>query len=181
MAFHGALLAGVVATIAFARYHRLCVLRLLDFIVLLLPPGLFFGRLGNFINGELWGRPTNQAWGVMFPHADLLWRHPSQLYEMLGEGLLLGGCLYWLHRRIERHGYQPGLLSQFFLWGYALIRFMIEFYREPDYDIGTLSLGLTMGQWLCLAMMALSVFWVWVQKTTATSQATNLAKAADIT
>lgn len=156
MAFHGALIGGLLALKWQTRKLGLTTVEIMDFFAPLIPPGLLFGRLGNFINGELWGRATNQSWGVIFPMADQQPRHPSQLYEMVGEGLILWSILYYLSRK-KTH---PGFLSQAFLISYGLIRFLIEFYREPDYDMGYLShTNLTMGQLLCFVMIAFGLTW----------------------
>ena len=115
----------------------------------LLPLGLAFGRLGNFINGELWGRTTDVPWAVLFPNAGMLPRHPSQLYELLGEGIILFILLQLYKRRNPPAGNVAGL----FLLGYGTARFIIEFFREPDAHLGLLSLGMSMGQWLCIPMI----------------------------
>ncbi|MEC8461411.1 MAG: prolipoprotein diacylglyceryl transferase [Pseudomonadota bacterium] len=157
MSFHGGIIGGMVALLLYCRKHNLSTYKLMDFIGPLIPPGLFFGRLGNFINGELWGRPTGHDWGVIFPMVDQQPRHPSQLYEMIGEGMLL----FWLmsHHQSKAqsnpHTTNAGIV---FCYHYAWIRFLIEFMREPDYDIGYLgSFSLTMGQILSLAMLAVAI------------------------
>jgi phosphatidylglycerol:prolipoprotein diacylglycerol transferase len=115
------------------------------------PTGLAAGRVGNFINGELWGRVCSPdlPWGMVFRGAGDLPRHPSQVYQFLGEGLSLF-VLLWLYARKER---KQGQVSAFFLMGYGAFRFCAEFFREPDAFLGTLSLGLSMGQWLCVPML----------------------------
>ena len=158
MAFHGALVGGLIATALFATKHSISVIRLIDFTAPLLPPGLFLGRLGNFINGELWGRVTDVSWGMVFPHSDGLVRHPSQLYEMLGEGLLLF-LLMDLHRKrsTERHG----VLGAWFLIHYGWIRFFLEFFREPDGHLGFVLFDyFSMGQCLCLLMFIAGLGWL---------------------
>jgi phosphatidylglycerol:prolipoprotein diacylglycerol transferase len=121
-----------------------------DLIAPLVPFGLAFGRLGNFINGELWGRPTDLAWAMIFPQAgDMLARHPSQLYQLFGEGLCLGFVLWWYASKPRALGQISGL----FLLGYGIFRFLAEFAREPDSFLGLLSLGLSMGQWLSIPMV----------------------------
>ena len=112
--------------------------------------GLGAGRIGNFINGELWGRATDLPWAMIFPGVDSLPRHPSQLYEAFLEGLVLF-LILWLFSRKPR---PLGAVSGLFLMGYGVLRFVVEFTREPDYFLGYLKLGLTMGQWLSLPMIA---------------------------
>ena len=153
MSFHGGFLGVLVAMAWFARKHRLRWLQLTDFIAPLVPPGLAFGRLGNFINGELWGRPTSVPWAMIFPKVDNLPRHPSQLYEFALEGVLLFSLL-WLYARKPR---PVGAVSGLFLIGYGSLRFLVEFTREPDDFLGLLSLGMSMGQWLSLPMMIAGV------------------------
>jgi len=132
-----------------AHKRKLRWLQLTDFIAPLVPPGLAFGRLGNFINGELWGRPTDVPWAMVFPQADNLPRHPSQLYQFALEGLLLFALL-WLYARKPR---PVGAVSGLFLIGYGSFRFLAEFAREPDDFLGLLSFGMSMGQWLSLPMV----------------------------
>ena len=117
----------------------------------LVPLGLAAGRLGNFINGELWGRVTDVPWAMVFPQAGPEPRHPSQLYQFGLEGLLLFAVL-WIYTRRRR---PLGAASGLFLVGYGLCRFVAEFAREPDNFLGFLALGLTMGQWLSLPMIAI--------------------------
>jgi phosphatidylglycerol:prolipoprotein diacylglycerol transferase len=125
------------------------------------PTGLAAGRFGNFINGELWGRPTTLPWGMIFPYADALPRHPSQLYELAGEGILLFTIL-WLFALKPR---PLGAVSAVFLMGYGTLRFLVEFTREPDSFLGLLSLGLSMGQWLSLPMIVAGMLlYRWSQK-----------------
>ncbi len=149
MSFHGGFL-GVLLAMAWLAYQRnLRWLQLTDFIAPLVPPGLAFGRLGNFINGELWGRPTDLPWAMVFPQADNLPRHPSQLYQFALEGILLFALL-WLYARRPR---PVGAVSGLFLIGYGSMRFLAEFAREPDNFLGLLAFGMSMGQWLSLPMM----------------------------
>ncbi|MGE4504454.1 MAG: prolipoprotein diacylglyceryl transferase [Desulfovibrionaceae bacterium] len=152
MSFHGGLLGVLAASWLFARRRGLPFLAVGDFLAPLTPPGLFFGRLGNFVNAELWGRPTDQPWGMVFPtpSAGPLPRHPSQLYEAGLEGLLLFAVLWWYSRKPRPTGAVGGL----FLAGYGLCRFAVEFAREPDPQLGYLAWGwLTMGMVLCLPMV----------------------------
>lgn len=159
MSFHGGLVGVIVVLALFARKKGKSLLEIGDFIAPLVPLGLMTGRLGNFINGELWGRPTDLPWGMVFPHTgDGLARHPSQLYEMALEGAVLFLILWWLARKPR----PTGQLSAFFLIGYGMFRFLVEFTREPDAFLGVLSGGLTMGQWLSLPMIAAGVFIAWV-------------------
>ena len=148
MSFHGGFLGVLIAMMLFARRRKLSWLLITDFIAPLVPPGLAFGRLGNFINGELWGRPADAPWAMVFPGVDDLPRHPSQLYEFALEGLLLFALL-WLYARKPR---PIGMVSGLFLVGYGSFRFLVEYTREPDDFLGLLSLGMSMGQWLSLPM-----------------------------
>ncbi len=150
MSFHGGFLGVLAATALFARRHRINWLMLMDFIAPMVPPGLAFGRLGNFINGELWGRPTDLPWGMVFPKVDNLPRHPSQLYEFALEGVLLFAIL-WIYAKKPR---PTGAISGLFLIGYGSFRFIAEFARNPDDGIfGLMTFGVSMGQWLSLPMV----------------------------
>jgi len=154
MSFHGGFLGVLVAMALFAYQHKLHWLELMDFIAPLVPPGLGFGRLGNFINGELWGRPTDMPWGMVFPRVDNLPRHASQLYEFALEGVLLFALL-WLYARKPR---PTGAVSGLFLIGYGSFRFLAEFTRNPDDGIfGLMTFGISMGQWLSLPMVIAGV------------------------
>ena len=142
MSFHGGFL-GVLAAMAFvARRQRINWWDLMDFVAPLVPIGLGFGRLGNFINGELWGRVTDGPWGMVFRGAGDLPRHPSQLYEFALEGLVLLALLWWFSSKPRPRGQ----VSALFLIGYGAARFSVEFAREPDAFLGFLALGLSMGQ-----------------------------------
>ncbi len=161
MAFHGGLLGVIAATLIYCRRRSLEFWRVIDFVAPLVPIGLAAGRLGNFINGELWGRPTDVAWAVVFPQAgDALGRHPSQLYQFAGEGLLLF-IILWRYSAVPR---RPGQVAGMFLIGYGVLRFVAEFAREPDAFLGTVTLGLTMGQLLCLPMLAFGL-WLLLRRT----------------
>lgn len=153
MSFHGGFLGVLVAMALLARKHQLRWLQLTDFIAPLVPPGLAFGRLGNFINAELWGRPTDVPWAMVFPNVDRLPRHPSQLYEFALEGVLLFSML-WLYAARAR---PVGAVSGMFLIGYGSFRFIAEFGRDPDDFLGLLSQGLSMGQWLSLPMVIVGI------------------------
>ena len=155
MSFHGGFLGVILAMALFARSRKLPWLSVTDFIAPLVPLGLVAGRLGNFINGELWGRPTDLPWGMVFPQAaDGLARHPSQLYQFAGEGLLLF-AIVWLFALKPR---PVGAISAVFLIGYGVLRFLAEFTREPDSFLGLLRLGLSMGQWLSLPMIVTGIW-----------------------
>jgi phosphatidylglycerol:prolipoprotein diacylglycerol transferase len=148
MSFHGGFLGVILALAWFARRSQRHWFAVTDFLAPLAPIGLGAGRLGNFINGELWGRPTDVPWAMIFPTVDSQPRHPSQLYEFALEGVLLFAIL-WLFAMRPR---PLGAVSAVFLIAYGALRFLVEFTREPDAFLGTLALGLSMGQWLSLPM-----------------------------
>jgi phosphatidylglycerol:prolipoprotein diacylglycerol transferase len=150
MSFHGGLLGVLVALWLFARRRGRRWLDVTDFVAPLVPLGLAAGRAGNFINGELWGRVSSLPWAMVFPAAGPEPRHPSQLYQVALEGLLLFAVL-WLFSERRR---PVGAVSGLFLLGYGIGRFVVEYAREPDGFLGFLALGLTMGQWLSLPMIA---------------------------
>jgi len=150
MSFHGGLIGMLVSGYLFARKRKADFLDLADIGALAAPLGLMLGRIGNFINGELYGRVTSVPWGTVFPSGGPLPRHPSQLYEALFEGPILFIILWYLRTRLKT----PGELLVAFLWGYGIFRFTIEFFREPDPQLGFIIHWLTMGQLLCLAMIA---------------------------
>lgn len=161
MSFHGGLLGVLVALWLFAKRFDKRYLEVTDFIAPLVPIGLAAGRLGNFINGELWGRATNGAWGMVFPHVDAQARHPSQLYEMGLEGFALLGLLWWYSSKKR----PLGCVSAVFLMGYAVARFLVEFFRVPDAQLGYLAFGwLTMGQLLSLPMLIIGLLIFWVKR-----------------
>lgn len=183
MSFHGGLLGVLVAAAWWTRHHRLHFFDTMDFVAPLVPAGLGFGRLGNYIGGELWGKPTGGDWGVVFPssleaeyaalpaeqlqalHAsgalDAFARHPSQLYQAALEGLVLGLVL-WVYSRKPRPRYA---VSGLFALGYGLFRFAVEFVREPDAHLGYLAFDwLTMGQLLSLPLVALGLFLLWLSR-----------------
>lgn len=159
MSFHGGMLGIIVAFYLFAYHHKLPYLRVMDYVAATAPIGLFFGRIANFINAELYGRVTNSSWGMIFPHSDGLPRHPSQLYEATFEGLVLFVLIYLCITRARALRYY-GMVSGIFLLGYGLARFFIEFVREPDAQLGFVLGGFSMGQLLCLPMMAVGLFLV---------------------
>ncbi|MBY0370544.1 prolipoprotein diacylglyceryl transferase [bacterium] len=153
LSFHGGLLGVIVAAVIFSHTKKIPFWNLADAMALCCPPGLAMGRLGNFINAELYGRVTNVPWAMVFPHAGAEPRHPSQLYELFLEGILLCAVLWFLKSRVRR----DGVLAMVFLFGYTLARFIVEFFRQPDSHIGFLLFGLSMGQWLSVVMLVASV------------------------
>ena len=169
MSFHGGMLGVILAMVGFARSRNRPWLQVTDLIAPCVPTGLASGRIGNFINGELWGRPADAAlpWAMVFPQSGTdVPRHPSQLYQFALEGLLLFALL-WLYARRPR---ATGQVSGLFLLGYGIFRFAAEYFREPDAFLGTLALGLSMGQWLCVPMMAAgALMWLWASRQTGPS------------
>lgn len=149
MSFHGGLLGVLTVFVLFCMRHHYPFLMVSDLAVAAVPIGLGFGRIGNFINGELWGRTTDLPWGMVFPGAGPLPRHPSQLYEAFLEGLVLLAIIYLLHRFQTRRG----VPTFSFLLGYGCFRFLVEFVRQPDAQLGFLWGGATMGQLLSLPMV----------------------------
>lgn len=170
MSFHGGMLGVLAAMAFFARRSGRTFFEVTDLIAPCVPTGLASGRVGNFINGELWGRAADPGlpWAMVFPQSGVdTPRHPSQIYQFLLEGLLLFALLWWYARRpaayVGRHG-QPvwGKVSGAFLFGYGLLRFAAEYFREPDAFLGLLALNLSMGQWLCVPMIvAGGMIWIW--------------------
>jgi len=155
MSFHGGFVGCVLAVVGFARWRKLAILPLGDLTCACGTIGLFLGRLANFINAELWGRPTDVPWAMVFPGGGPLPRHPSQLYEATLEGLVLGGVL-WLMMRLGALR-RPGLVTGSFALGYGLARIACEFFREPDPQLGFLWGGLTMGMLLSVPLMLAGV------------------------
>ena len=153
MSFHGGFLGVVLALAWFARTRRQNWLAITDFIAPLVPLGLGAGRVGNFINAELWGRAAEVPWAMVFPNVDRVPRHPSQLYEFALEGVALFALLWWYSARPRARG----AVSALFLIGYGVFRFTVEFTREPDSFLGLLALGLSMGQWLSVPMVIAGV------------------------
>lgn len=188
MSFHGGLVGVCIAAWWWARKHRLHFMDVADFVAPLVPPGLGFGRLGNFINGELWGKYTDGHWGVIFPHAeapllrlapeqlqalhasgalDRYARHPSPLYQALLEGLVMFVALWWFSSRPRPRYAVAGLFALL----YGSFRFLVEFVRVPDAQLGYLAFGwLTMGQLLSLPLVALGLFWLWKSRSAPTLQ-----------
>jgi len=158
LSFHGGLLGGILSAVLFCKKKKIPFWNFTDAMSLATPSGLAMGRIGNFINGELYGRVTQAPWGVIFKEGGPLPRHPSQLYELVLEGILLGAVLWLLKNKLTR----DGQLSFLFLVGYSLSRFVVEFFREPDAQLGYLLLGLSMGQLLSLAMLLISLLGAFV-------------------
>ncbi len=162
MSFHGGMLGVIVAMLWFGRSRGRPMLQVADFVAPCVPTGLAAGRVGNFINGELWGRVASPdlPWGMVFRGAGELPRHPSQVYQFLLEGMLLF-VLLWLFARKPR---KQGEVAAAFLLGYGMFRFVAEFFREPDAHLGLLSLGMSLGQWLCLPMILGGAgLWLWAR------------------
>lgn len=157
MSFHGGLAGVLIAYLFYAKKYGLRWLTVMDYLAAATPIGLFLGRLANFINGELYGRVTTAPWGMVFPHGGPEPRHPSQLYEAGLEGLVLFFILFGFAtctNALQKRGFIGGL----FLAGYGMARFTVECFREPDAQVGFLAFGLTMGQLLCLPMIAFGLF-----------------------
>ena len=163
MSFHGGLVGVILSQLWYAHSRAKPFWQVMDFIAPCVPLGLGAGRIGNFINGELWGRAADPAlpWAMVFPQSGTsVGRHPSQLYELLLEGVLLFIVL-WLYARKRR---KPAQVSAVFLVGYGVARFAAEYFREPDAHLGILALKMSMGQWLCIPMILGGVLlWVWAQ------------------
>ena len=153
LSFHGAIAGIILACYLFSRWNKVHWLSTVDVISLIGAHGIFFGRLGNFINGELYGRRTDVWWGIIFPSGGPYPRHPSQLYEAALEGVLLSAILWFMLGRVRHYGY----LFCGFIFFYGLFRFFVEFFREPDSQLGYYFGWMSMGQILCLLMMLASV------------------------
>lgn len=159
MSFHGGLIGVTVAMVLFARHRGIRILALTDVVAAAVPIGLFLGRVANFVNGELFGRPTDVPWAIVFPAGGPEPRHPSQLYEAGLEGLVLF-VLLWVLAYRTRAFERPGLVTGVFLVGYGVSRVIVELYRTPDAQIGFLAWGTTMGQWLSVPLLALGLYLV---------------------
>jgi phosphatidylglycerol:prolipoprotein diacylglycerol transferase len=161
MSFHGGLLGVIAAMALFARSRGRPFLQVMDVIAPCVPTGLASGRVGNFINGELWGRAADPSlpWAMVFPQSgSTLARHPSQVYQFLLEGLLLFVLLWWYARKPRAQGQ----VAAAFVFGYGVFRFIAEYFREPDSYLGLLAGGMSMGQWLCLPMIiGGAALWWW--------------------
>lgn len=159
MSFHGGLIGVVLSTLLLCKKYKLKWLKLTDLISTIAPIGLFFGRLANFINLELYGRPTKMPWGMIFPTADNLPRHPSQLYEAFFEGIVLFILMLIVTKKKEFK--TTGLNSFLFLLTYSSFRFFLEFFREPDIQIGFLFNYLTLGQILSLLLIIITHYFIY--------------------
>lgn len=157
MSFHGGLGGVIVATIIFCKKRGIDLWAFADRIAVVSPLGLFFGRIANFINGELFGRVSDVPWAIVFPRGGPAPRHPSQLYEAGLEGALLFGVLWWLAGK-ESMRARSGLLTGVFMVGYGLARTVVEMFRQPDAHLGFLSFGSTMGQWLSAPLIVFGLY-----------------------
>jgi phosphatidylglycerol---prolipoprotein diacylglyceryl transferase len=163
MSFHGGALGVTTAIILFTRSRRIAVFAFADIVTAAIPIGLFFGRIANFINGELYGRPSDVPWAMVFPTGGPLPRHPSQLYEAFFEGIVLFSLLLWAESRGVRR--RPGTMSGLFLIGYALARMSGELFRQPDVQLGYLIFGMTMGQLLSIPVLLAGILIIrWAQR-----------------
>ena len=156
MSFHGGLIGVILATVIFSKNHKINSYIFLDLIALVAPIGLFLGRIANFINSELYGRETDIFWSVKFVIIDNISRHPSQIYEAIFEGLIL---FFLLNHFSKKDGFNnPGLISSMFLIFYSFFRFILEFFRMPDSQIGYLAYQLTLGQFISIVFFFLGIF-----------------------
>ena len=163
MSFHGGALGVTIAIVLFTRARKILLFAFSDIITAAIPIGLFFGRIANFINGELFGRPTQVPWAMVFPNGGSMPRHPSQLYEALCEGILLFLLLFAAERLGARQ--RPGIVTGLFLAGYAVARMAGELFREPDPQLGYLVFGTTMGQLLSVPLLIAGVAIIlWAQR-----------------
>lgn len=176
MAFHGGALGVTLAILLFTRARRLPVLAFSDVIAEAIPIGLFFGRIANFINGELFGRETDVPWAMAFPNGGPVPRHPSQLYEAVCEGLLLFLLLLLAEHRGARR--RPGIVTGLFLVGYAVARMSGELFRQPDAQLGFLVLGTTMGQLLSIPVLIAGILLIWWARRQPASTAAPQHRAA---
>lgn len=179
MSFHGGLLGVIAAMVWFAHSRHRPFWQVADFVAPCVPSGLAAGRVGNFINGELPGRLADPdlPWGMVFRGAGDLPRHPSQVYQFLLEGLLLFVLLWWYARKPRA----TGRVAALFLVGYGVLRFIAEFFREPDAHLGLLTLGMSMGQWLCVPMVLAGAglwWWATARQAQAAAPATRSGKRA---
>jgi phosphatidylglycerol---prolipoprotein diacylglyceryl transferase len=161
MSFHGGLIGVLIAIWGFVKTNKLSFLRFADYVAVTIPFGLGFGRIANFINGELWGRPTDVPWAIVFPTGGPVARHPSQLYEAFLEGAVLFAILWWMFWKTEAR-YHPGKLMGAFALGYGSFRFIVEFFRESDAQLMEFAArtGLHMGQWLSLPLIVGGLYFV---------------------
>jgi len=157
MSFHGGFVGVVFAVIYSSKLFKIPILTFADLIAIVAPVGLFFGRLANFINGELFGRTTNHSFGIIFPNGGDLPRHPSQLYEAFFEGIVLF-IILWVMMHIFDLLKKPGIITSLFIFLYGVFRFFIEFFREPDQHIGLLYFEFSMGQILSFPMILIGLY-----------------------
>jgi phosphatidylglycerol:prolipoprotein diacylglycerol transferase len=176
MSFHGGALGVTLAIVLFTRARRLPVLAFSDVVAEAIPIGLFFGRIANFINGELFGRETDVPWAMAFPNGGPVPRHPSQLYEAVCEGLLLFLLLLIAEHRGARR--RPGIVTGLFLVGYAVARMSGELFRQPDAQLGFLVLGTTMGQLLSIPVLIAGILLIWWARRQPASTAAPQHRAA---
>ena len=159
MSFHGGLIGVIIAVIYTSQRTKTSLMLLADLVAIVSPVGIFFGRIANFVNGELYGRVTTHPFGIIFPSGGNIPRHPSQLYEAFFEGFLLFLILLLL-LQFKKIIKSSGILTGCFISIYGFFRFFIEFFREPDSHIGLIYLNLSMGQFLCLPMMLTGIFFI---------------------
>ena len=157
MSFHGGFVGVVFAVIYSSKLFKIPILTFADLIAIVAPVGLFFGRLANFINGELFGRTTNHSFGIIFPNGGDVPRHPSQLYEAFFEGIVLF-IILWVMMHLFNLLKKPGIITSLFIFLYGLFRFFIEFFREPDQHIGLLYFEFSMGQILSFPMILIGLY-----------------------
>ena len=157
MSFHGGFVGVVFAVIYSSKLFKIPILTFADLIAIVAPVGLFFGRLANFINGELFGRTTNHSFGIIFPNGGDVPRHPSQLYEAFFEGIVLF-IILWVMMHLFDLLKKPGIITSLFIFLYGLFRFFIEFFREPDQHIGLLYFEFSMGQILSFPMILIGLY-----------------------
>jgi len=150
MSYHGGVIGVVIVSILFCRKYKINFWHFIDLLIPAVPLGYTFGRIGNFINGELWGRVTTVSWGMYFPlDPTQNLRHPSQLYEALLEGIVLFIVMWLIRKKTKFDGFLLGI----YIFGYGLARFIAEFFREPDYNVDLILVTISIGQLLCLLMM----------------------------
>ena len=162
MSFHGGLLGVLASTIIYAKKHNLNKFIFLDLIAGSAPIGIFLGRIANFVNSELYGRETDILWSVIFTRIDNITRHPSQIYEALLEGVILFFILFFFIKK--NYLLKPGLISSLFLIFYSLFRFLVEFFRVPDEQVGFIYLNLTIGQIISLIFLSFGFYLFFIKK-----------------
>ena len=162
MSFHGGLLGVLASTIIYAKKHNVNKFIFLDLIAGSAPIGIFLGRIANFLNSELYGRETDILWSVIFARIDNITRHPSQIYEALLEGVILFFILFFFIKK--NYLLKPGLISSLFLIFYSLFRFLVEFFRVPDEQVGFIYLNLTIGQIISLIFLSFGFYLFFIKK-----------------